>query len=109
MYPPFVQCFNFQNSSLGLLSNFILPETSEAGIITPIFSLGQRFIKDKVIATTQRDRNSGLIVSKWGFSHHLTLFGLDTQVFDPFSLAIHGMTTVSLLVGVGHSELCPLC
>lgn len=41
------------------------------------------------------------------FSHHLMLFGLDTQFLDPFSLVILGMTTVSLLAGVGHSELCP--
>lgn len=43
----FVQCFNFQNTSLCLLSRFIFPETSEASIITPMFSLGQWLIKDK--------------------------------------------------------------
>lgn len=62
----------------------------------------------KVTATTQRDRNPDLIAFNWGFSH-LSLFGLDTQLFHPFYLAVHGMTTVSLLVGVGHSELCLLC
>lgn len=85
MYPSFVQCFNFQNTSLCLLSHFILPETSEAGIITPMFSLGQWFIKDKWNAQ--------------GYSYH-------TKGQKPQSDCFyHGLFPSSYTVWIGHTAL----
>lgn len=76
MYPSSVQCFTFQNTSVCLLSHFILPETSEASIITPLFSLEQWLMKDKWNAhgysyypKGQKPRSDCFLVGLFPWSH----------------------------------------
>lgn len=54
------------------------------------------------VTAAQRDGNP-----KWGFSPLSYAVWTGYTILDPFSLAILGMTTVSIPAGVGHSELCP--
>ena len=61
------------------------------------------------VTATQRHGSPGLVASKGSvFPSSYTLW-TGHALPGPFSLAVLGITTVSLLVGVGDSELCLLC
>ena len=65
---PFI-CTGLSRLLLCSFSHFILTRTHEAGVITPVFQVGQWLIKEKWNAqghSYPRDINPHLIASKWG-------------------------------------------